>query len=73
MSETTEKGGGAAVGIWLIILIAVAIGVVTALHNANTPLAKAQKSAREAEREAQVLCRRAGCPDDCYYAGMCDR
>ena len=74
MTEPGEKGGGgASVGILLIVLVAVAVGVLTALHNANTPLAKQQKATREAERAAQVLCRRAGCPDDCYYAGMCDR
>lgn len=65
------KSTGAGGFILLIVVIAIAIGWITAMMNANTPLAKQRRALRAAEAHAEALCRRAGCPDECRRAGMC--
>lgn len=55
----------------LLVVIAIIIGAATSYMNSQTPLAKSQRALREAEEKAQTMCREAGCPRECYNAGMC--
>lgn len=55
----------------LIIIVALGIGWFAAAENAQRPEIQAERSARAAERRAEELCRRAGCPENCRNAGMC--
>jgi len=68
----SKREGGSAGGLFVLIIVAaLGIGIATAMHNSNTPLAKQQRAVRDAEERAQASCRAAGCPAACFNAGMC--